>query len=285
MLRNDVSYPYPVLRSFISDYKKSFFHSDISVEMLPNGYRLNFDFAVNNERISKLFEDGYLSYGVYVCCPKTMLREMHYPSADEKYIDIPAETVHYRVEYAAYIIAIRDIDQYVDEDFEEGFEGIDFCIPKGAIFGIGDSGSFDATYKNDIIKDAASVIQIKGSETEKYMKVDLDKDTIVVWMPIKQSTMYKNMARTKDTQDLLHAVVTIPVLVEAIGVMAKTGDGVEDEELSERPWFLTIKKAIKDLSEMLGETEQNLYDYPLRTAQIIMKNNSETALRIIQGGF
>ncbi len=284
MLRNDVSYPYPVLRTFLSDYKETFFHSDISVEMMPTGYRLNFDFSVNNERITKLFEDGYLSYGVYVCCPKTMLREMRYPSNGENYIDLPAEDVHYRVEYAAYIVAVRDIDQYVDEDFEEGFEGIDFSIPKGSIFGIGDSGSFDATYKNDIIKDAASVIQIKGSETEKYMKVDLDKDTIVVWMPIKQSTMYKNMAKTKDNLDLLHAVVTIPVLVEAIGVMAKTGEGVEDEELSERPWFLTIKKAIKDIAETLGETEQTMYDYPLRTAQIIMKNNSETALRIIQGG-
>lgn len=284
MLRNDASYPYPVLRTFLSDYKESFFHSDIRVEMLPTGYRLDLDFSVNNERINKLFEDGYLSYGIYLCCPNTMLREMRYLSVGEDYIDIPAESVHYRVEYAAYIIAVKDIDRYVDDDFDEGFDGINFCIPKGAIFGIGDSGNFDATYKNDIIKDAASVIQIKGSESEKYMRVDLDKDTIIVWMPIKQSTMYKSMAKTKDNLDLLHAVVTIPVLVEAIGVMAKTGENLEDEDLSERPWFLTIKKAIKDLAEIMGETEQTMYDYPLRTAQIIMKNNSETALKIIQGG-
>lgn len=286
MLRNDICYPYPVLRTFLSDYKDSFFYSDIRVETMRSGYRLVFDFSVNNDRISQLINDGVLSYGIYVCCPKTMLRKMYKIGSDTEYIELPAETVHYKVEYAAYIIAEQDIDHYIDDDLDDAFKGINFSISKGSIFGIGESGYFDAVFDKDIIRDAESVIQIKGSEREKYMRIDLNEDSIIVWMPMNQSTMYKNMPRSKERDELLHAVVTIPALVEAIGTIAATDKSEPDgEELAERPWFLTIERAIKNLSETLGENEQDLYESPLRTAQIIMKNNSETVLKIIEGGF
>ncbi len=286
MLRNDVGYPYPVLRTFLSDYKESFFSSDITVSTTQTGFRITIDFSVNNDRINKLIDTGVLQYALYLFCPRTFLREMRYLKPDTEYVDIAAEDVHYQVEYAAYIIATQDIEHYTDEDLSEGFENIDFTIPKGSIFGIGRSGHFSALFDNDIIKDAGSIIQVMGSEKEKYMRVDLSGNTIIVWMPTEQSGKYKNMPKARNKQDLLHAVVTIPALVEAIYMIAKTNEGhsPEDEERSERPWFLTIARAVKELSVSTGESEKSLYDAPLRTAQIILKNNSETALKLIEEG-
>ena len=284
MLRNDVSYPYPVLRTFLSDYKETFFSSNITVETTQNGFRFFLDFSVNNDRINTLLREGILSYALYISCPRTFLREMRFLDPDTQYIEIAAEDVHYQVEYAAYIIAVQDIEHYADEDLSSGYEEMDFYIPKGSVFGIGRSGQFSALFDNDIIKDAGSIIQIQGSDNEKYMKVDLKGKTIIVWMPTEQSTMYKNMPKSKDKQNLLHAVVTIPALVEAISMIARTKDSrsVDAMELSEQPWFQTIKRAIEDLSEMTGESELVLYEYPLRTAQMIMKNNSATAIKLIQ---
>ncbi len=285
MLRNDVCYPYPVLRTFLSDYKETFFFSDIKDETTQSGYRLILDFSVNNDRINKMIDDGLLSYAIYICCPRTFLREMYFLKPGTDSFDIPAETVHYQVEYASYIIAMQDIEHFSDEDLVEGFEDIDFKIPKGSVFGIGRAGTFSALFENDIIKDAGSIIQVKGNNNEKYMKIDLNGNTIIVWMPTDQSTMYKNMPKTKNTQNLLHAVVTIPALVEAIGKIEKISGSrrPEDEEVSERPWFVTIEKAIKDLSEKTGENIKQLYEYPSRTAEMILKNNSEIALRLIEG--
>lgn len=285
MLRNDVSYPYPVLRTFLSDYKESFFYSDITVETTDSGYQLSYDFSVNNDKKNKLFADGLLSYAMYICCPRTLMREVQYLASGKDCINIKAEDVHYQVEYASYIIAVQDINHFTDEDFGEGFENIDFTIPKGSIVGIGRSGQFTAMFNDDIIKDAGSIIKIKGSDNEKYMKIDLSGDTIVVWMPTEQSTIYKNMPKSKNSQTLLHSIVTIPALVEAIALIAKTRESrsPEDQECAERPWYLTIDRAIKELAKASGESEQLLYDYPLRTAQMIMKNNSAKALKLIEG--
>ena len=103
MLRNDVSYPYPVLRTFLSDYKESFFYSDITINTTKTGYRIFFDFSVNNDRINKLLNDGVLSYAIYIYCPRTFKREMFFLDPNAEYIDISAESVHYQVEYAIYI--------------------------------------------------------------------------------------------------------------------------------------------------------------------------------------
>jgi hypothetical protein len=90
----------------------------------------------------------------------------------------------------------------MDEDLDEGYEELDFLIPEGSVFGIGRTGQFPALFENDIIKDAGSIIQVKGSDNEKYMKIDLSGDTIIVWMPTEQSTIYKNMPKSKNKQSL-----------------------------------------------------------------------------------
>ncbi len=285
MLRNDVSYPYPVLRTFLKDYKDTFFFSNITISTLQTGFRLNIDFSVNNDEINYLLNEGILQYAIYLYCPRTFKRVMRYLDPSTKYIDISAEDVHYDVEFASYIIATKDIYHYSNEDLNEGYKGLDFNITRGSVFGIGRSGKFKALYEDDIIKDAGAIIRVQGSDKEKFMKVDLNRDTIIVWMPTNQSTIYKNMPKSKDKQDLLHAVVTIPALVEAINKIAQTkrAPDSDNEGCSERPWYLTIERAIKDLSETTGASEDVLLEYPLRTSQMIMQNNSEKALKIIEG--
>lgn len=278
MLRNDVSYPYPVLRTETGDFDNSIFTDEFELKAVQNGYELTPKFSVNNSYIERLIEEGKLKYAVSIICKSTLMREMKYVENDGTPIFLSAETVHYQVNYGGYIIAIQDVEDYSDIDFSEGYQGISFKLGRGAVVGIGNEHHFKALFEKDIINDASSIISIRGSDQEKYMKVDLENDHINVILPTVQCSAYKRCGGKKQKYTLLHSVVIIPALVEAISVIKATDS---EADLAKRPWFITISQIITKLASSLNESEEMLYDYPTRTAQIIMSDNSGSALKII----
>ena len=279
MLRNDASYPYPVIRTSIGDFCKTVFNDDIQVISTLEGYRMTAKFSVNNPSIQKMIDGGVLKFAVSVTCKSTLLRKMYYIEPNNPVIEICAGDVHYQVNYVAYIIAAEDILSYDNEDFAEDYKGIEYRISKGSVLGIGTPRLFKALYEQDQINDVSSIIAISGSDTEKYMKIDLENSQIKVILPKKQSITYKNCYGRKDIYPLLHSVVTIPALMEAIKAINEAEDG---DEMLQRPWCITLQQQISKLAKSIHEDELFLYEDPLRTAQIIMNNNSGLALKAIE---
>ncbi len=277
MLRANVNYPYPVLRSEAVDFTKSVFNDDISLETTQKGYILRTNFSVSDKCIDEMINSGRLSFAVNIVCKSTMLRKMVFVDAEHPEIVIDSGDVHYAVSYGAYILAVEDIDDYYSDDFVEDYKNIHFKLKKGDIVGIGLEKRFDALFEKDIIHDASSIINVVSSDQEKYMTVDLDNSRIKVILPTDQCTVYKSMKGKKNKYPLLHATVTVPALIEAISAISIN----DDNELSQRPWFITLQKAIADLSLISGESEDFLYDHPTRTVQMLMENNSNIALKLI----
>lgn len=277
MLRSDVSYPYPIVRTTAVDFYTTVFNDEITIEATSDGYRLKTNFSVNNESVSEMIAKGKLRYAVGITCKSTLLREMHYVDPDDV-ITIHAGKVHYQVNYIAYIIATEDIPLYLLDDFIDDYKDVDYSLKEGSVVGIGLSRSFKALYEADHIKDAASIITVSGSDQAKHMTVDLDNPQISVILPQEQCTSYKNCKGRKDKYPLLNSVVVIPALMEAITAIGNQ----EDDEMSKRPWFITLEMEIKRLAKQLNESEDYLYEHPLRTAQIIMDNISGYALKSIE---
>lgn len=279
MLRNDASYPYPVIRVSEGDFCTTVFKDIIKVDSTLDGYTLTADFEVNNASIHKMLDEGILKYAISITCKSTLLRDMKYIDLKNPVINIPAGDVHFQVNYVAYIIAAQDIPLYYNDDFADDYKGIDFSLKRGAILGIGTPRFFRALYERDQISDVSSIIAVSGSDTEKYMKIELDDSQIKVVLPQDQCAAYKNCHGRKDKYPLLHSVVIIPALMEAITAAGVAEDG---DDTSQRPWCITLQQQIKNLSVLLHESEESLYENPLRTAQIIMNNNSGVALKTIE---
>ncbi len=277
MLRANVNYPHPVLRTGTVDFSRSVFNDEITLKTTEKGYILCTNFSVSDERIGGMINSGILSYAVYIVCKSTMLRKMIFIDADHPDIPIDSGEVHYSVNYEAYVLAKEDIDDYYSDDFAEDYKNIHFKLKKGDIVGVGTEKRFDALFEKDIIHDASSIINVVSNDQEKYMTIDLDNSRIKVILPTDQFSVYKSMKGKKNKYPLLHATVTVPALIEAISAISIN----DDDELSQRPWFVTLQKAIADLSLSSGESEEFLYDHPTRTVQMLMGNNSDTALKLI----
>ena len=279
MLRVDVSYPYPVLRPTTVDFANTVFTDQIQVESTSTGYRLKTNFSVNNDNIKHMLEEKKLSYAVFVSCRSTLLREMKYVDDDHPIIDIDAKDIHYQVNYTAFMVALQDIDSYWDDDFSEGYRDNHYRLGRGSVFGIGSERQFRALYEKDIIRDAASIVSISGSDEEKYMKIILDSNQINVLLPTEQCTKYKGFKNEKTKHSLLHSMFVIPALIEAISVMQTTDP---EDDLAHRPWFISLEQELARLSQKINEPLDTLYDFPTRTANILLENNSGIALKALE---
>ena len=279
MLRADVCYPYPVLRPVAVDFVNTIFSDQIHVENTATGYKLITNFTVNNDNIAQMIEKGILSYAVFVFCKTTLLRKMFYIDNDNPIINIEAKDVHYQVKYTAFMVVLQDIAAYWDEDFEEDYKENHYKLGRGSIFAIGSERQFRALYDKDIIHDAASIVSISGSDEEKYMKIILDSPQIKVLLPKEQVTKYKAFKNEKSKYPLLHSIFVVPALVEAISTMQTTEP---EDDMAHRPWFITLEQEINKLSQKLDEPLDNLYEYPTRTAHILLENNSEIALKALE---
>lgn len=281
MLRTDVNYPYPVLRPEPVDYTGNRFVDDVTVEVVPYGYKISTNFSVNDRQLKEMLDDGTLQYAVYIECQTTMLRKLKYVKANDA-VELPAGSVHFRVNYVPYIIAAGNVEHFECDDFSEEYQGIDFKLEKGVIVGIGTVRQFKAVYSEDVISDAASIVEVKSSDTEKFMKVDLNGSHITVLLPSNQCAIYKRFKAEKSKYPLFHEIVTIPAIMQALTEIDKGLENGNGSEYSQNPWYVTLEKHLDQIAESTGKGKKELCEEPLYTAQLIMGNNSEKAFKEIE---
>ena len=102
---------------------------------------------------------------------------------------------------------------------------------------------------------------------------------IKVLLPTEQCTKYKGFKNEKSKYPLLHSIFVVPALVEAISAMQTTDP---EDDRAHRPWFITLEQELAKLSQTLHEPLDNLYEFPTRTAHILLENNSGIALKALE---
>ena len=164
MLNTNINYPYPVIRSYVEDYKTTIFTGKLTVNLQPDCYLIRPEFEINNQSIAEYIEQGKLIYGLEILSPATWYRKLQ-TVTENKSIRLNPILVHERVELIPCIIANKDIKEFTNDDFEDEYRGIKFQIHAGDIIAIGEARSFDALYQNDVIKNGSSIVSIGGDET------------------------------------------------------------------------------------------------------------------------
>lgn len=286
MRKNNISYPYPVLRAEPVDFKSGHFVIQYNLETTRAGYTLTVDFNVNDPYSQNLIKEGKIKYAVHVLCRDTLLRKMYKSDASKQVISIKAEDVHGAVFVRGYLIAESEITNYSNPDFAEGYKGFSFTLHQGDIIGIGERWRFDAVFEEEIITNAASIMRIEEDNSIKYMETDLENDHIIIKLPPEQVEIYRSLQFDKTKWDITHAAIVVPVLVEVIAVMNQERKAQDEYESGycAYPWFRTISRNITEVAGKLKMQEDELYEHPCRTAQILMKNNSAKVLNLISEG-
>lgn len=281
MLNINLNYPYPVLREYAEDYVNTVFTGELAVRLEPDGYVIYPKFEIGNESIEKMIEDDELTYAIEVQCVSTWFRKLYKVKKNEP-IKLNPEKIHERVELIPCIIAASSIKGYTNNDFAEEYLNMSFELNPGEIVGIGERRVFDALYQNDIIKNGSSIVSISGNNSIKEVTCNFNNSTIEIMLPMKQYSDYLECGYNKTKYKMLNAIYTIPVLVEAITIIAADeNDPNANREYENKAWYKTIVVNLKRLAENDEAKYRNLLGKPFSSAEILLGNNSAAAVKYL----
>jgi len=278
MLNISINYPYPVIRPYSEDYIDTIFSGDLRVTPESDGYYIYPNFSVNNSEIQKMISEGKLTYAIEVECVSTWLRKLLI-IANNEVQKLDPKLIHETVELTPCIIAAEKIIDYSNDDFAEEYRSIKYIINAGEVVGIGQKRTFDAFYQNDIIKNGSSIVRFKGSDTLRALSCDFSGNLICITLPTEQFDDYKNCGYNKSKYKMLNAILSIPVVVEAIGIISSDEDDTDHKSgLENKAWYKTIVANLKRYTENDDNKYKKLLSKPFTTAEILLGNNSAEAL-------
>ncbi|KKK35006.1 hypothetical protein WN59_05030 [Salinicoccus sediminis] len=265
-------FPYPVLNSNLDDFNKSSFKAYITSERKNDSQiELNIKFELYDETIMGLIRSGKAAYSVHLEGQSSSYRKVFTLGKNEDYISvmISSDQVNGKIEANMMVIAIEEISNYSNPNFNDEFYGKDFTVKsihKGDILAFDVMAEIKLEFSNKENPNAKSMIRIAAKEQE-MMSVDIDGDIIRVYLPLKEHEAYSYLSQMDDIrQRLLLATIVLPALSYTI---ERVKDQEQDENLE---WFLTLKEMLKKLKidiEKLSnynslEIAQQLLDYPFK---------------------
>lgn len=281
MLNPNINYPYPVIRAHEEDYRTTVFKGELVVNLEPDSYLVRPAFEINNAGIAALIEEGKLTYAIEIQSPATWYRKLFLVKGNAP-IRLEPVSIHERVELTPCIIATTQIPEFTNDDFEEEYQGIPFDINAGDVIAIGETKTFNALYQDDIIKNGTSPLTITRSETAKEISCDFSSSLIEITLPADQHDRYLECGYKPEKYKVLNAVLSIPVLVEAIGIIANDVNYPNQPSgLESKAWYKTIVVNLKRAAENKEDKYRQLLDKPFASAEILLGNNYAATLQYL----
>lgn len=281
MLDVNINYPYPVIREYTDDYQNTEFIGELKVFLESDKYVVHTNFEINNEGIQVLLTKKVLTYALEVQCVSTWFRKL-YPIYENRVIRLDPTTIHEKVELIPCIVAATSIQGFTNEDFAEEYHGMKFDLNVGDIIGIGQKKIFDALYQNDIIKNGSSIVSVGRNDTLKEIQCDFSQSVIRLTLPADQYENYKICGYNRCKYKMLNAILIVPVLVEAIGMILTDEEAKENQSgYQNRAWYKTIVANLKHYAENDETKYKQLLDKPFASAELLLGNNSAEALKFL----
>ena len=277
MLNSSINYPYPLLREIPEDFRNSTFDGALEVLREDQGFRVVPHFTVNNDQINNLINAGIFSFAVQIQCRSTYYRTVEYIKDNNPFF-IYGGTVHELVELCPCIIAVQDLEEYINDDFVPAFKVAPVKIFKNDVVGIGNVIRFRAYYKADEVKKANSVITVQADDSIERIQVDLNKPNIIVTLPQVQYDAYMNIGTsTSDQVTLLTGIVSVPVIALALSEI----DPDDESDYADLPWYKSLRGLLDRLAGGDPAKVSSLLEDKLNTAQRMLGDNMSEALNIL----
>lgn len=282
MLNANINYPYPVIREYVEDYQTTVFKGALVVNLQPDGYLVRPNFEIQNSGINDLITEGKMTYALEVQSPATWFRKLFLINENNP-IRLDPAFLHERVELTPCIVATMHISGFSNKDFATEYSGMSFDINAGDIIAIGEKRIFDALYQNDIIKNGSSIVNIVGSNSAKEVICDFTGSVIKIILPAEQYADYVECGYLKTKYKTLNAILTIPVLVEAIGIIASDENNPEQTSGFEtKAWYKTIVVNLKRVAENNEAKYRQMLGKPFASAELLLGNNYVFALNFVK---
>ena len=281
MLNVNVNYPYPIVREDPDDYRNTIFIGELEVHLKADGYLVNTNFTIDNKELEDMIKNNQCTYALEVQCVSTWYRKLYEISQNEE-IKLDSGMIHERVELTPCIVAKKEITGFTNIDFAQEYQGISYDLNVGDVIAIGQKRSFDALYKSDIIKNGSSIVDILVDKNIRELQYDFSKNIIRIKLPSDQYDNYKMCGYNRSKYKMLNAILIVPVLVEAIGIIAMYENDPDNiGDFQSCAWYKTIVVNLKRYAKNDEKVYRKLLEKPFTSAEILLGNNFADALEYL----
>lgn len=208
---------------------------------------------INNENVKKLIEEGSLGVGLIIECSSTVYRKMFEISLESQDIIIPVGDLRDKVEVSCYIYAKKDIENFMDSDFLDDYNGYSFKIDKNDIIAIDDGFTTYIDYDESVDKKVASIFQVIRNKSAQDMIIENKMKKIVISLPDKEFGNYDILRKNDNFQNIIFAMIAIPALTYCLKELQdkiKVEDYDMDSIEMDNHWFISVRNAYKKQFEV-----------------------------------
>jgi hypothetical protein len=267
-------FPYPVLAFYNDDYINSLFDVSVSTEIGKQVIKFAFDVNLENDLLYNLIENDDADFAIHIECPSTSFRELVRFSDNEYEHQIDAGKLNGKVQICSFVLAKKEIKNYVNPQFNTYFEGIEFEMERNNILAISASTEVSIEKNYDEIKGVNSIFVVVPNHTEgaSFVETSLNQDIIYVRLPIKEFENYKLVKYSKQHVKLIHSLFIIPILVQIFELFKSSSEGTM-EDYGDFLWYKSLAKSFKNkgyafTSEFLSQRDsfslaQDMADNPI----------------------
>ena len=117
-----------------------------------------------------------------------------------------------------------------------------------------------------------------------YMIVGIDRQKIVVQLPINDYYSYKQLVKAPTTQSILNSITIIPALTYALEEL-KCRTIEEREEFEEYVWYRTVRKALLSKFNVNIESDDFNQQNMVVLAQRLINDPISEAFQVLCEGF
>ncbi len=228
------TYSHPVLGNgddFSSKFDVAY---GIEVSEDKSNWVIGLKVAMDNPRLQELIDTGFVAYHLEAECAGTFYRQSFDAREQTAQFAIPTTRLRGRVRLDTFIVALQPIPEYTPAQAHEDYGSRSYGISTGEILGVGGSWSFVADTEFDPLRaSASSFIKIeRGPKPKGYIVAEHGPSEITIRLPQEDYDRFQDIANEKLFEDVLHATIVFPVLVEAVQFAQKGHNDRNDRLLA-----------------------------------------------------
>lgn len=237
-----------------------------SLDWQVAGSKLLLTFAnlqTHNNRVEDLISAHSAGWIARAYCPRTYYRREFLVTGPSTDLEIPTGTLDGDVDFETYVIATKDLQDYLPDQAHGDYDGTQFQLDAGSLLALGPKFRVSLDIEFDPLKaPVSSFLKVReGTAPTGPMRIIWDDDDIILELSQADWKIYP-MLKQDALADVLHAAMVFPALIEAIHRLSD--DSVKDRRWAQRLQSILDAKGLD--SSAPDDAAQQLLDMPVSRA-------------------
>ncbi|MDH5928878.1 hypothetical protein L8S13_21500 [Vibrio lentus] len=259
-IKDDATYPHPVLRKYSDDYQTGSF--DVEYHIDAKGNSILCTVLLDEPHMAGLVNDNLAKIGVFVTCEPTSYKKFFELEnvATPQRIGFKPENFKGTVSLRAIVFSRQTILDYKPENLHEELADIPWMIGKGELLAFSPEKRFNASNAKLRPTETIFMFTKRKDIEEGVVRVNLEEEKIAIEVNSKSLDQISEMRATLTGMQLLLNGVYLPAVMEVLTQLSQ-GTGPYEN----KAWYSVFYDKCTSLGIDIAESS------PLEDAQKILQ--------------